>query len=410
MREMPIEYRHIKDEDVGEVAKLQAIAFYGQPREEDTELMRKNFQPEWTVAAFDDGKPVASVRTLPGMRLMHGTKTPFGLVSPVTCYAAYRRQGHVAKLLRQSLELMKERGQPISGLYTPHDALYRRYGWERAEEKRTLNFDPGRIEFRTPAPTGKTRPATIEDWKTLDAIYRQHVDPLNGALSRVENWWRFFVLIDFESKGKRVRDIVVWVDESGEDRGYMVYQNRPTGQRDHGEPQQEIFVRDFVALDAGAYRGLWQHILTHDLASNVVYESHPDDPFVDLCEDPFEVTAKRGEGPMIRIVDIATALASRPYSGGGSASFTMRISDDSAPWNEGVWRVEAGEGGMRAKKTDEEPDVELTTNFLAPLYTGFRTAETLAAAGMITANRTEALAEITNAFAVGDAPFTQDYY
>ena len=36
-----------------------------------------------------------------------------------------------------------------------------------------------------------------------------------------------------------------------------------------------------VALDAGAYRGLWQHILTHDLASRVVYESHPDDPFVD---------------------------------------------------------------------------------------------------------------------------------
>jgi predicted acetyltransferase len=88
----------------------------------------------------------------------------------------------------------------------------------------------------------------------------------------------------------------------------------------------------------------------------------------------------------------------------------MRISDESAPWNEGVWRVEAGEGGMRAKKTDEAPDVELSANFLAPLYTGFRTAETLAAAGMITVHKTEALAEITNAFAVGDPPFTQDYY
>ena len=218
MRGMPIEYRHIKDEDFEEIAKLEAIAFYGRPREEDAALMRKNFQPEWTVAAFNDGKPVASVRTLPSMRLMHGTKTPFGLVSPVTCYAAYRRQGHVAKLLRQSLELMKERGQPISGLYTPHDALYRRYGWERAEEKRRLSFDPSKISFRTPpARGGMTRPATREDWARLDAIYRKRVDPLNGALVRIENWWRYFVLIDFESKGQRERDIVVWVDESGDD-------------------------------------------------------------------------------------------------------------------------------------------------------------------------------------------------
>jgi len=157
MRDMSIEYRPIKDSDFEAVASLEAVAFYSRPNPENSKYMRENFRPEWTVAAFDDGKPIAAVRTLPSMRLMHGTKTPFALISPVTCQAAYRRQGHVAKLLRQSLALMKERGQPISGLYTPHDALYRRYGWERAEEKRVLNFDPGRIEFRTPAPPGTMR-------------------------------------------------------------------------------------------------------------------------------------------------------------------------------------------------------------------------------------------------------------
>ncbi|HEY5638752.1 MAG TPA: GNAT family N-acetyltransferase [Dehalococcoidia bacterium] len=408
---MSIEYRFIKDADYEEIAKLQAVAFYSQPREEDTALMRKYYPPEWTVAAFDDGKPVASVRTLPGMRLMHGSKTPFGLISPVTCYAAYRRQGHVAELLRRSLELMKERGQPISGLYTPHDALYRRYGWERAEEKRRLSFDPGDIRFRTPPPAGGvTRPVTQEDWARLDTIYRRRVDPLNGALVRIENWWRFFVLTDFERKGQPERDIVVWVDESGEDRGYVVYQNRSSGQRENGWDQQEIWIRDFTALDAGAYRGLWQHILTHDLAINVVYDAHPDDPFVDLCEDPFEVKSQRAEGPMIRVVDVEGAIASRPYVGGRSASFTMAIRDESAPWNEGVWRVDAAEGQMRAEKTDAPADVELSVNFLAPLYTGFRTAETLASAGMITVNRSEALAEITNAFSVTDPPYTQDFY
>ena len=407
---MSIEYRHVKDSEFDSLASLESIAFYGRPRPDDGEYLRKLTKPEWTLAAFDGGKPIAAVRSIPAARLMHGTQTPFALISPATCQAAYRRQGHVSKLLRQSLELMKERGQPISGLYTPHDALYRRYGWERAEEKRNLSFDPGRIEFRTPAPPGKTRPATQDDWKTLDAIYRRHVDPLNGALVREEDWWRFSVMIDWDDKDRRAREIVVWADESGEDRGYVVYQNRPTGQRENGWPQQEIWVRDFVALDAGAYRGLWQHLLTHDMASKVVYESHPDDPFVDLCEDPFVVTVTRGEGPMIRIVDVEGAIAARPYAGGSSASFTMRISDESAPWNEGVWRVEAAEGKMRAQKTDAAADVEMSVNFLAPLYTGFRTAETLAAVGMITVHRAEALAEITNAFAVTNPPFTQDYY
>ncbi len=408
---MSIEYRHIKDSEFDALASLETVAFYGRSNPEDGKYLRKVTKPEWTLAAFDEGKPVASVRSIPSARLMHGTQTPFALISPVTCQAAYRRQGHVAELLRQSLELMKERGQPISGLYTPHDALYRRYGWERAEEKRRLNFDPAQLAFRTAAPPGKTRPATQDDWKTLDAIYRERVDPLNGALVREEDWWRLAVMADWTDKERRARDIVVWANESGEDRGYVVYQNRPTGKRaTDGWAQQEIWVRDFVALDAGAYRGLWQHVLTHDLASNVVYESHPDDPFVDLCEDPFVVTVNRGEGPMIRIADVEGAIASRPYVGGSSASFTMRISDGNAPWNEGVWRVEAGEGGMRAQKTDAAPDVEMSVNFLAPLYTGLRTAETLAAVGMITVHRAEALTEITNAFAVADPPYTQDYY
>ena len=145
MRAMSIEYRHIKDEDFDEIAKLEAIAFYGRPRPDDGKFLRKLMKPEWTLAAFDGGKPVAAVRSIPAARLMHGTQTPFALISPAMCQAAYRRQGHVSKLLRQSLELMKERGQPISGLYTPHDALYRRYGWERAEA-RVPHSDAARLD------------------------------------------------------------------------------------------------------------------------------------------------------------------------------------------------------------------------------------------------------------------------
>ena len=97
--------------------------------------MREIFPPEWTVGAFVDGKLVADVRTVPMIRRFHGATMRFGAVGPVTCLAPYRRRGFVARLLTLSLERMRERGQVLSGLHTPHDALYQRYGWERAEPK-----------------------------------------------------------------------------------------------------------------------------------------------------------------------------------------------------------------------------------------------------------------------------------
>jgi predicted acetyltransferase len=35
---------------------------------------------------------------------------------------------------------MREQGIALSGLHTPHDDLYRRYGWERAEGNKRYDF------------------------------------------------------------------------------------------------------------------------------------------------------------------------------------------------------------------------------------------------------------------------------
>jgi predicted acetyltransferase len=407
---MSIEYRLARDEDLEALAPLESRAFYGEPQPGDPDLLRKFTKPEWTVAAFDGSRPIADVRTVPSARLMHGTRTPFGCIGPVTCEAAYRRQGHVGKLLKMSLELMRERGQPLSGLYTPHDALYRRSGYERAEEKRRLRFDPHNIQFRVKPTGGRTAHATKDDWDRLDRIYMEQATEANGRLQRNKLWWQYAILTDIEAKEPIDRNIVVWLNDAGEDRGYVVYQNRPTGNRDGGWARQEVWIRDMTALDHDAYLGLWSHMLTHDLAEFVTCDAHPDDPFYDLCEDPFAVTASRAEGPMIRIVDIEKAIEARPYLGQNAVSFTMHIADKTAPWNEGTWRVEAADGSMRAEKTTDDPDIETAVNFLAPLYTGFRPPQLLADVGMITVHNTDALPAIAEVFSVRDAPYVQDFY
>ncbi|MBI2912916.1 MAG: GNAT family N-acetyltransferase [Chloroflexi bacterium] len=407
---MNVDYRPLQSEDIEQAAHLEAVAFYGKPTPERVEMTRRFFPPEWTVAAFVDGRLVADARTIPGARRINGGSIPFGRVGPVACLAEYRRQGHVGRLLRLSLERMRDQGQAMSGLHTPHDSLYTRYGWERAEGRKRYEFRPKDIALRFQGAPGRLESVIPDDWQRLDRIFREWAGPRNGPLHRVEPWWREAVLRHYEDSGERTdSEALVWVDPSGQDGGYIVYLHQLLP-REGTFPGHLINVRDFVALNGDAYLGLWRHLLTHDLASLVVVEVAPDDPFPDLVQDPWKVQISRGQGAMLRIVDVERAIAMRPYCGDGSIDFTMRIADGTAPWNEGAWRVEALEGRMRAERTDAAPDVELTANALAPIFTGHLRPDVAAGVGLLTVSRDEAIEEMAAAFAVTYPPYCNDWY
>jgi predicted acetyltransferase len=404
------EYRPLTADDVEQSAYVEAVAFYGKSTPERVEQQRKFFPPEWTVGAFVDGKLVADIRTVPMARRINGRAIGFGAVGPVACLAGYRRKGHVGKLLRLALERMREGGQALSGLHTPHDALYARYGWERAEGKKRYEFRPKDVTLRLKGAPGALEAVGNDDWPRLEAVYRAWTAPRNGPLHRVEPWWRENVLRHYDESMQRAdNEAFVWRNAAGDDQGYVVYQVNTLPKEGQWAPH-EIWVRDFVSLSGDAYLGLWQHLMTHDLALRVVRECAPDDPFSDLAEDPWKINVLRAEGAMIRVVDIERAIGMRPYCGERPVSFTMHIADRSGPWNEGVWRIEAAEGRMSAERTDGEADVELSANTLAPLFTGFMRPDVAASAGLLQVNRAEAVAEMAEAFAVTYPPFSGDYY
>jgi|FLYL01.1.fsa_nt_gi predicted acetyltransferase len=406
---MPVEYRLTTDDDVAQVAHVEAVAFYNQPTPERVDEHRRLNKPEWTVGAFDDGRCFATVRTTPTARWMEGRATPFGAVGPVACLAPYRRQGHVGELLKLALHYMRDRGQALSGLFTPHDTLYRRYGWERAEGRRRYLVPPKDVRLRFPVPPGKLTQVGADDWARLDAIYREWSAQRNGPLHRNEAWWREALLTHRTEAGRRPRDAVVWTSPGGRDEGFVVYhaQDLPS---DAMWGSRQLIVRDFVALSAGAYLGLWQHLLAHDLAERIVVWASPEDRFPHVTDNPQRIEDVQWEGPMIRVVDVERAIALRPYTGERPVAFTARIADPSLPWNDGVWRIEAEAGRMHAGRTEGEPDVEMSVNALAPLYTGYTPAQGLAAFGFMKVNRPEALDAVAAAFAVSSPPYSTDFY
>ena len=407
---MTTEFRLLTLDDYEQAAYLESQAFYNPADPADTaQEMRRMFPPDWTVGAFINGKLVADVRTVPMARRFHGATMHFGAVGPVSCLAPYRRRGLVAHLLAMALELMRERGQVLSGLHTPHDALYRRYGWERAESRTHYSFNPKDVRLRFRSSGGRTEPGNLEDWQRLDTMFREKTSQANGPFVRVEQWWRHAVLKQWDQGKRRDNDIVVWVDDEGRDQGYLVYLNRDLP-RDGGWVPQEIWVRDFVALTSDAYIGLWEHILTHDLAAKIGVPMHPLDHFRQVCEDPFKVDVGEPDGAMLRIVDLENAFAQRPFVGTRPAAFTARIEDRNLEWNRGTWRIEGAEGRICADRTDAAPDVEMDVNALAAMFTGFLRPSVAATTGFARLIRPEALAEMEQAFAVLDSPYCPDYY
>ena len=408
---MSADYRPLTDDDLEQAIVVESTAFYNKPTPERLELLRKFFPPDWTVGAFIDGRLVADVRTIPMARRINGSATLFGAIGPVACLSAYRRQGHVGKLLRLALERMREQGIPLSGLFTPHDALYARFGWERSEARKQYYLRPSDIRMRVKGAPGTIEAVAPDDWQRLDAIYRRYAGPRNGPLHRVEPWWRQNVLRHWEEAtgGLGDNEAFVWKNANGQDEGYLSYYSRTMPRTGQFVPW-EVVVRDFVSLSGDAYLGLWQHLLAHDIATRLAVHMPVDDPFADLVEDPRKVELPRAEGPMIRVVDLERVLSRRPFVGSRPASFTMRVTDPAASWNEGVWRIDAGEGQVQIERKDGDPDVELNAGTLAPLYTGFMRPDVAAGVGLLKVNRAKALEDMRDVFAVTHPPYSNDWY
>lgn len=402
---MAASFRPLTAEDLEQAAYVESVAFYNEPTPERMEVL-KIFPPDWTVGAFVEGRLVAVVRTTPMARRMNGHGIRYGTVGPVACLAEHRRKGYVGKLLRMTLERTREQGMPLVGLYTPHDALYRRYGWERAEGKKRYVFRAKEVTLRFSGAPGSMEAVPVDEWHRLDEVYRRYAAPRNGALHRPELWWRNAVYRDVFAN--RDRQAFLWSNERGEPEGFIVYLHRNVEQP--GSAETELAVYDLVALSSDAYLDLWQHLLSHDLATRIYVNAPLGDPFPDLVSDPWQVEVQRAEGAMVRVLDVEHAFAMRSYCGDGVAALTLRVIDERAEWNDGVWRIETDGERMNAERTDAPPDIEVSVNFLAPLFTGFVRPETAAATGMMRVLREGAVQRAGQIFAVTDAPYSADFY
>jgi len=388
---------------------ISAYAFNGDRGEQGAARRDVYYQRDWSLAAFDGAEQVAGLTVIPFEQYINGAKIPLGGVASVSCLPERRRGGYVGALLRASLLRMRDAGQPLSALYTPHYSLYRRFGWELAGRMIGYAFQPKTTVVRRPGEKGAWRRVGADDWATLDAVYTGFYARRNGAITRSERRWRHNVLTDY---AERPRDAAIWSNAAGAPRGYVIYAsvNRPPSP---GYPLGETVLRvfDWCALDADAYAAVLSYLLGHDLASRIFLLASPDEPLPDALQEPVHIEEPPGAwlGSMIRLVDVQQAIAARPaLQQANGKSVTLALTDDAAPWNAGTWRIEARDGRIAAERTDAPADIEMDARALAPIYNGFTKPADAVRVGAARAASGGAVAALTDIFATEFAPYCPD--
>lgn len=403
---MSLEIREPRDHELDEVAYITAYSFEGDRSPEALEGIRRLFTVLRPLGAFQDGRLVASLGLLPTAMAVNGGRQPFAGVANVACLPEHRRKGYVGRLLTRALEMMREEGQVLSGLFTPHFALYRRYGWALAERGMRYSFSTRDVALTVPSQSqGEAKRVSEHEWASLDTVYRTFISRHNGYLHRGEDWWRAAVLRNFYDRRGSLLDAVVWMGEDDQRRGYVIYEVARLP-----EAGQRLRIRDFAALDADAYVGLVRYLLHHDIASPLQWWVPLDDPFLSLLDDPGRVEVAYQQGMFLRVVDVPGAFAARPYLAASSTHLTLGVTDEAAPWNAGCWRLEAGDEHTLAQKCEDAPDLSLDVSVLAALFDGFLCPSEAARAGLMKVHSESALTNADRIFAVLGPPFTADYF
>jgi predicted acetyltransferase len=335
---------------------------------------------------------------------INGGQVDFACVSPVASSPLYRRRGHTGAMLRRSLKVMKDRGQPIAGLYTPHPALYRRYGWEIAASSRGYSFKPKDLRLLTaPAQRGRFRMLKKDDWQSLDRIHTAYVQPLNGPFSRGnERQWQDVLEVPW----RRVDDIVVWQNDAGVTEGYALYY-----QPGQGRDANRLLIWELVTLSGDAYLNLMGYFASHDLHSEITIHRGPDDKLLLLFADAERLDVKENFTVMLRVCDFEAAMRARPAAREDEiCEVTVAIEDQDAPWNNGVWRVGVAEGRTWAEPAQAAPELALTARVLGPLFNGYAAPSAAAESGLLSATSSDALHRADRIFAATRPPFFMDAF
>ncbi|ASU84842.1 GNAT family N-acetyltransferase [Nocardiopsis gilva YIM 90087] len=365
-----------------------------------------------SLCAFDGSQMVGASTTHSLEMTLPGGPRPVAGVSAVGVWPSHRRRGVLSAIMRRQLADTRERGENVAALFASEGAIYGRFGYGPASRAYAVTVRTHEVDLRPDIPRDPALRLRLSTpgaaGKELATVHRTAAAQRVGEFQRDERWWKAILADEPERRGGASAYRCAIAEDDAGPLGYVVY--RITGQwTDHGTPDGRIDVAELVATAPAAYALLWEYLLTRDLVTTVSAELvAPDDPLLHLVTDPQRIHRQVTNGLWIRLVDVAAALEQRSYA--APVDVVLEVSDASAPWNAGRWRLTADTEAARCTGTDAEPDIRLDVCWLGAAYLGGTTLGTYRTAGLITEETPGAVDRLDTALSRSEQPFCGEIF
>ena len=315
-------------------------------------------------------------------------------VAGVAVVPEARGQGLASSLLLDTLRDARKRGIALSTLYPATLKLYRGAGYELAGTRFSYSARAADLPRQKPA---LQRVALGEAELALsEQLYRTVARESQGYLDRSPYIWD-----RVRAPGAKPARGVLVVGPAGPE-GYLFMNQQPIG-----APGHDLILSDLVAATPRAAQQLWSFLAEHrSTVAKVHWYGGPSE--ARLFAFPERVySMELTDYWMLRIVDVERALSARGY-GEVNVDLDLQVEDAGLPENSGRYRVQVRAGSAVVERTSGLGKLRLQVATLAPLYSGFASAEQLKRAGQIEGDDA-ALTALSAAFA-GPAPGLCDHF
>lgn len=318
------------------------------------------------------GAYLAGLSAIPMGQFFGGRRVPMLGIAGVAVPPEGRGKGAALELMRAVVREAAATGFPISTLYPATQWLYRRCGYEQAGAFFEAKVNPKLIEVRDLDRATTVRDIRPDDDGAMREVYTRLAALADGHLDRPEYIWHRIR----EPRDGAAHGFVV--EHEGKVEGYVWL-----SQKRNDTGKHDATITDIAASTPRAARRLLAFLRDlRSMCDAINWKVAPGSPFLMLMpEHPYQVRLR--EVWMVRIADVKGAIEARGYPAGMVARFALEIADDAVEANAGRWevRVEGGSASVERRDAASAPTLRLDVRALAPLYTGYLSAEALVATG-----------------------------
>jgi predicted acetyltransferase len=391
-------------EELPEFIRLVASAFGDEPQAEEIERWSRTLEPERLLWVSDGDLKVAAAGAFSFTLTIPGGELPAAGVTAVGVLPSHRRRGILTQMMREQLDDVRQREEPLAILWASEASIYGRFGYGLATKAAKLTLDRDRAVFRDhDDPVGATRLVTLEQAADLlPRVFDQVRVVTPGMFARSRTWWEASALADPEHARQGAGPLfcaVLELDDRPE--AYALY--RLKSNWDEGVPKSTLQIREVMATSPVALREIWRFLLGVDLVAQVeTWGVPPDYPLFLMLTEPRRLRMTLGDALWLRLVDLEAALAARSYAAGEPVA--IEVHDSFCDWNEGVWRL------PDAERTDDDPDLRLDAADLGSTYLGGVSFAELARAGLVEELSEGALSRADALFRTNVTPWCQEVF